>query len=96
VARAVDPLGDPRGAGAGVRRLAEFLVVRTVGSTVGLQFFEARFGTTLEDSGTLGGRCEPGFVEGRGRVAVRAQVEAYVIDHFGRVSPASAPVRAAS
>ncbi|MBK6577617.1 MAG: hypothetical protein IPG17_15710 [Sandaracinaceae bacterium] len=73
--------------------LAEFLVVRTVGSTVGLQFFDARFGTTLEDSGTLGGRCEPGFVEGRGRVAVRAQVEAYVIDHFGRVSPPSAPVR---
>lgn len=72
---------------------AKFLVVRTVGSTTGLQFFEARHDTTLEESGTLGGRCAPGFVEGRGRVAVAAQVEAYVIDHFGRVSPASAPVR---
>lgn len=73
--------------------LAQFLVVRTVGSTTGLQFFTARSGTTFDDSGTLGGRCAPGFVEGRGRVAVAAQVEAYVVDRFGRVSPASAPVR---
>lgn len=70
-----------------------FLVLRTVGATTGFQFFQARRDTTLEESGTLGERCGIGFIEGRGRVAVRAQVEAYVIDHFGRESPASAAVR---
>lgn len=70
-----------------------FLVLRTVGSTTGLQFFQARRSDALEESGTLGERCGIGFIEGRGRVAVRTQVEAYVIDRFGRESPVSAAVR---
>ena len=70
-----------------------FVVLRAVGSTQDLQFFQALSGTELEDSGMLGGRCAPGLVEGRGMVTERAQVEAVVIDGFGRVSPPSAPVR---
>ncbi len=70
-----------------------FVVLRTVGSTQDLQFFEARSGTDLHEGGTLGGRCAMGFVEGRGMVTERAQVEAVVIDHFGRMSAPSAPVR---
>ena len=79
--------------GQALRAGNAFLVLRTVGTTTGSQFFQARQGTTLEESGTLGERCGIGFVEGRGRVAVRAQVEAYVIDQFGRESPVSAAVR---
>lgn len=70
-----------------------FVVLRTVGSTQDLHFFQALSGTELSDSGTIGGRCAMGFVEGRGMVTERAQVEAVVIDRFGRISAPSAPVR---
>lgn len=70
-----------------------FLVLREVGTTTGLQFFQALQDSALTETGSLGGRCAPGPVEGRSRVRVGAQVEAYVIDLFGRVSPASAPVQ---